>query len=320
MVYTLSSPTALAVDAACHPHARELLPLLRTAFALDDAARVALTAAAAEQPVEERAVAWGVVELLGAGQGTTFDVLRAAGEGAPLPAPPVLARTRLGAARDVARLLLLETGPWPTGVTAAVPGLGRHPAGAVALAAAAVGRWAGPDLPDEHATTLAAPWQAVTRPGAAPAGASDDGTPGDAAPVDGAAGEETAGPVRVDRVLGERAPAVHDALDALRGARVTDLARIGWPANAWVRAMHEAAWTAFARGRLHAQVVAVLDATTVVVDRAAADAGHGPDGTADPVTVRSALRTAHALVVGALMADALDPDARDCLRLADAGL
>lgn len=302
MVYTLSSPTALAVDAACHPHARELLPMLRTAFALDDAARVALTAAAAEQPVEERAVAWGVVELLGAGQGTTFDVLRAAGEGAPLPPPPVLARTRLGAARDVARLLLLETGPWPTGVTAAVPGLGRHPAGAVALAAAAVGRWAGPDLPDEHATTLAAPWQAVTCPGDSPAGAAPDDEDG------------------ADQVLGDRATAVHDALDALRGARVTDLARIGWPANAWVRAMHEAAWTAFARGRLHAQVVAVLDATTVVVDRAAADAGHGPEGTADPVTVRSALRTAHALVVGALMGDALDPDARDCLRLSDAGL
>ncbi|WP_448630390.1 hypothetical protein [Cellulomonas soli] len=208
--------------------------------------------------------------------------------GRHLPDAPTLARTRMGSARDVARLLLLESGPWPEAPQVVVPGFGAHAAPAAAAAAAAAAWWSRPELPLEHFRCLTGPWRSMM--------ALDEAEPG-------ATGD----------VLGDRADAVAEALDALGcpGTDLASLAAVRWPFGAWQNAMHAAAWAAFHHERLRAQMVAVLSATSQLV---IAHPG------ADPVELRSALHAAHALVVGALLRDVLDAETVEALRMAEAGL
>lgn len=287
MVYTLSTPTAVALDAACHPYAGQLLEVLRGAFTLTDRGRATLTDLAGRRDVAADDLAWGMVELLDGAAPSTVRLFATASRTRRLPAAADLARSRLGDARAVARLVATETGPWPTGPTAPLASLGERAGGAVAAAAAAAAWWSAPELPAEHVETLTAPWRAML---AADPGALD--------PVE---------------VWSDRASAVSDALTALAHPDVTldGLAGVRWPSGMWERTMHAAAWAAFEHGRLHAQLVAVLAATEQVVH------AH-PD--ADPVALRSALTTAHTLVIAALVADVLEPDPLATLLLADAGL
>lgn len=280
MVYTLTSPSVLASDAACHPQARALLACLTRAFSLTGGA-----SAAAPHDPQETGVAWGMVDFVDLTAPSTARALASVTGRGGLPDAPALARTRLGGARDVARLVLTESGPWLDGPDVTVPGLGVHAAPAAAAAAAAAAWWSRPELPIEHFRTLTRPWRDMI--------AGDDA-------------------VATDVYLG-RADAVHAALDALASVPggLTSLAGVRWPFGAWQNAMHAAAWAAFHEGRLRAQMVAVLTATAQVVD-----AYPG----ADPVTLRSALHAAHALVTGALVDDVLDAEPRQVLRMAEAGL
>ncbi|GAA3817377.1 hypothetical protein [Cellulomonas soli] len=283
MVYTLSSPSVLAADAACHSQARALVACLTRAFSLTPDA-----CAPAPHDQAATAIAWGMVEFVDMTAPSTARALATVVGGRHLPDAPSLARTRLGSARDVARLVLAETGPWPDAPEVTLPGLGAHAAPAAAAAAAAAAWWSRPELPIEHFRSLTDPWRAMI--------ALDEAEPAPAADV-----------------YGERADAVADALAALAcpSTDLASLAALRWPFGTWQNAMHAAAWAAFHQDRLHAQMVAVLAATGQVL---AANPGAGP------VELRSALHAAHALVVGALLGDVLDTEPLQVLRMAEAGL
>lgn len=268
MPYTLTSPTALAVDAACRVRAVELLRTIACVFRLDEAeaTRLGLHALDDDVPAVERA--WEVAAEVDAARPTTVNALLAAVPGG-LPRAATLARTGLGGMRDVARLVTREAVAWPAAPARALPGVGEVPAPAAAAAGAVVAAWLGPDLPDAHAAALGRAWAAL-----------DGGEP----VPDG------------DAVSVTRAPEVP----------LGRLAEVRWPAGAWARAMHAAAWAAHATGRLHAQLLAVVDATAEALER--------EPGT-DPLRLRAALPALHGLVVADLLDDVLDDEVLGELRL-----
>ena len=102
-----------------------------------------------------------------------------------------------------------------------------------------------------------------------------------------------------------------DASYAALYETIDRLAAVGWPPGRWARAMHAGAWAAHGTGRLHAQLVAVLDVTAALV-------GAEPDP--DPVLLRAALPALHALTVAAVVGDVLDAEPLAELHLAAAGL
>ncbi|NTW42283.1 MAG: hypothetical protein HGA44_20815, partial [Cellulomonadaceae bacterium] len=96
MLYTLSSPSVLAADAACHPQARALLACLTRAFSLTGDAWAPET-----RDPEATAIAWGMVEFVDMTAPSMAHALTTVARGRHLPDAPTLARTRMGGARDV---------------------------------------------------------------------------------------------------------------------------------------------------------------------------------------------------------------------------
>ncbi|MGW6130741.1 hypothetical protein ACWFNE_12020 [Cellulomonas sp. NPDC055163] len=286
-MYTLSSPTVLATDAACHPAARDLLGALSATFRLTDAAVTHLGLAALDAPPGDRAAAWRSVEEVDARTRTTPALLRDAAHGGPGTAR-TLARSRLGRVADVVRLVTREAAAWPGAPGVAVAGGDVVPAPAAAAAGVVGVWWASPDLAARDALVLGGPWHA-------------------------ALGETEAPLVPAERSHGPRADAVADLCAALVRREVTldRLARVGWPPGRWADAMHAGAWAAYGTGRLHAQLVAVLDVTAALV-------GAEPDP--DPVLLRAALPALHALTVAAVVGDVLDAEPLAELHLGAAGL
>jgi hypothetical protein len=274
MVYTLSSPTALAGDVACHPYASELLAALSGVFRLTETGITHLGLCALDADPVATALAWGMVELVDAAAPSTSCALRATTPRG-LPAAATLARTRLGDVRDVTRLVVTEAARWPDAPRVAVAGGAVVPASAAAAAAVVAAWWTRPDLPAVHAYVLMRPWLAMR---------SHEGV---LAPPS-------------DASYGPRGSAVADLRTAVTDGRisVTDLADVGWPAGAWARAMHAGARAAYSTGRLRAQLLAVFDVTAALVHQ---------DVDPDPARVRAALPALHALAVAALVSDVLDP-------------
>jgi hypothetical protein len=282
VVYTLSSPTVLAGDAACHPNAAEVLDVLSAAFRLtrSGVARLGMHALETTDPAAT-ALAWGMVELVDAAAPSTSRTLRSVASGGLL-ATETLARARFGDVRDVTRLVLAEVAGRP-GTSGGADPLG---AGRAAAAAVVAARWTQPDLPPEHVDVLAAPWLAM-------AAESTENSKNSEEPY---------------ASYGPQGSAVAELRTTVANGRlsITDLADIAWPAGVWAQAMHAGAWAAHTTGRLHAQMVAVLDVTAALL-RSNADA--------DPAQVRHALPALHALTVAAVVGDILDAAPLTELRL-----
>ncbi|MCL3863264.1 hypothetical protein [Actinotalea sp. K2] len=273
MVYTLSSPTVLAVDAACHPCGAEILGALGDAFRLTERGVTRLGLRALDADHEATALAWGMVEMVDAGAVPTATTLRFPGAGR-VPEAGVLARTRLGDVRDVTRLVVTEAAPWPDAARVPVAG-GRRAAGSAAAAAAVVAaRWTSPDLPPEHVEVLTWPWLAA---------AAADGEL--TAPADASYGPHSESVVALRTAVAD-------------GVRLLDLAQVRWAEGDWARSMHAAAWAAFTSGRLREQLLAVVDVTAALL-RA--------EGRPDPVLLRDALPALHALTVARVVPDLLEP-------------
>lgn len=286
-MYTLSSPTVLATDAACHPAAGDLLAALGATFRLTGTALTHLGLAVLDVAPGERAAAWRALEDLDSRTPTTPALLRDAARGAPGSAR-TLARSRLGRVTDVVRLVTREAAAWPDAPGVAVAGGDVVPASAAAAAGLVGVWWASPGPAARDALALAGPWHAAL---------ADVETP----------------LVPPEELHGPRADAVADLCGALSRREVTldRLAGVGWPPGLWARAMHAGAWAAYGTGRLHAQLVAVLDVTAALV-------GAAPDP--DPVLLRAALPTLHALTVAAVVGDVLDAEPLAELHLGAAGL
>lgn len=272
-MYTLSSPTVLATDAACHPAAGELLETLSATFRLAPDALPHLGLAVLDLEPQRLHAAWRAVDALDAATPTTPSLLRAASRGEP-GAALTLARSRLGGAADVVRLVTGEAGPWPTAPHVRVAGDAPVAASAAAAAGVVGLWWASPGLPATHAEVLGEPWHA-------------------------ALGAVESPLVPPHAAHGPRASAVADLCAAVARGELTaaQLAAVRWPPGRWARALHSAAWAAFGTGRLHAQLVAVLDVTAALV-RA--------QPRTDPVLLRAALPTLHALAVAEVVGDVLD--------------
>jgi hypothetical protein len=286
-VYTLSSPTVLATDAACHPAARDLLATLSATFRLTDAALTHLGLAVLDVAPGERAAAWRALDGLDARTPTTPALLRAASHGGPGSAR-TLARSRLGRVTDVVRLVTREAAAWPDAPGVTVSGGDVVPASAAAAADVVGVWWTSPGLAARDALALGRPWHAGL-------------------------GEVEVPLVEPGASHGPRADAVADLCRALARREVTlgRLAEVGWPPGRWARAMHAGAWAAYGTGRLRAQLVAVLDVTAALV-------GAEPDP--DPVLLRAALPTLHALTVAAVVGDVLDAEPLAELHLGAAAL
>lgn len=286
-MYTLSSPTVLATDAACHPAARDLLGALSATFRLTGTALAHLGLAALDVAPGERAAAWRSLEEVDSRTRTTPALLRDAVQGGP-GAARTLARSRLGRVADVVRLVTREAAAWPDAPDVAVAGGDVVPAPAAAAAGIVGVWWASPHLAACDALVLGGPWHA-------------------------ALGEVEAPLEPPGESHGPRADAVADLCAALAGREVTldGLAGVRWPPGRWARAMHAGAWAAHGTGRLHAQLVAVLDVTAALV---------GADPDPDPVLLRAALPTLHALTVAAVVGDVLDAEPLAELHLGAAGL
>jgi hypothetical protein len=271
-----------------------LLTSLGEAFRLTDDALAHLGLAVLDLDPAELAAAWCAAEELDEATPTTPAVLRRAYDAVADPttgeatgAAATLARSRLGRLRDVMRLVADEAAPWPHAPHVAV-GRADLPAPAAAVAGAVALWWASPDLAARHALALGGPWHA-------------------------ALGKVEAPLVPREHAHGPRAAAVGDLCRAVAEREVTaaDLAGVRWPPGEWARAMHAGAWAAFGTGRLRAQLVAVLDVTAALV-------GAGTDP--DPVLLRGALPTLHALTVAAVVGDVLDAEPLAQLHLGAAAL
>jgi len=281
-MYTLSSPTALAVDAACHPRAPELLRALGGVFRLTETGVTHLGLSALDAEPAATALAWGMVELVDATVPSACSLLRAAAHG-DVPTATTIATARLGDVRDVIRLVVSEAAHWPDAPRVVVPGGALVPSSAAAAAGAVCAWWARPDLPAHHAAVLARPWLAMH----AHAGVL---TP----PSAGA--------------YGPRGGEVVELLGAVSRGQVSlvDLAEVEWAAGAWATSMHRAAWAAHTSGRLLEQLRAVLDLTAAFV---------GAYGGAGPAELRMTLPALHALAVAAVVGDILDPEELADLRV-----
>lgn len=273
-MYTLSSPTVLATDAACHPSAPELLSTLGDVFRLTETGVTHLGLCALDADPVPTALAWGVAELMDAATPSASRVLEAVTRNGP-PAAATIARARLGDVGGVARLVAADAARWPDAPRVVIAGGSRVAASAAAAAGAVCAWWTWPDLPAHHAAVLAGPWRAMrTHEGvvAAPAAA----------------------------LYGPRGGEVVELLGAVSCGRVSldGLARVEWVAGAWATSMHRAAWAAYTSGRLLAQLRAVIDVTAAFV---------GAYGGTDLVQLRTALHPLHALVAAAVVGDVLAP-------------
>ena len=285
MVYTLSSPTILAGDAATHPYAGQLLAALSAVFRLTDVGVTALGLCALDADPDATARAWELAERADAAVLTTELALRAVRVGGAGDAGGQLARARFGRVADVAALVVAEAGPWPDRARVEVPGVGVSPGAAAAAAAVVAGWWSRPSLAAAPFEILTGPWRA-------------------------ALASQPHALVEAADLYGPRAAAVV-ALQGRVGAgtlTLDALASVRWDAGDWAAAMHAAAWAAFTTGRLRAQLLAVLDVTSSLVRaNPAASAG----------AMRSALPALHALTVAELLGDALDRETSTALRRAD---
>ncbi|MBO1750364.1 hypothetical protein J4G33_00945 [Actinotalea sp. BY-33] len=282
MVYTLSSPTVLASDAACQPRAVELLDTLSGVFRLTDRGVTHLGLHALDLDAPTVATAWeSVVAADAAGLSTVDELTRVASDG---PEHGVtLALSRLGTVADVVRLVVTEAHPWPDPATVDVPGCGRLPASAAAAAGAVAQEWVGPAAPARAAQTLAGPWRHM------------HGHAGVVVETTGAHGPRGAG--------------VQQLCESIRRRALTldDLASVEWETGEWSGAMHVAAWAAHTADLLREQMVAVLDVTAEVVRSAPGAAPH---------QLRHGLLAAQALAVAAVVDDLVDPLAAGVLRRA----
>jgi hypothetical protein len=280
-VYTLSSPTAIAVDAACHPYARELLETIGAVFRLTEAeiTRLGLQALDAD-PIATR-VAWGMVELVDAAAPSAPNLLAAAGHGAPLVAA-TLTRARLGDVRDVTRLVVTEAARWPDPPRVGVAGGAVVAASAAAAAGVVAAWWTRPELPLPHAEVLARPWEEMR------------------------AHEDALVPAR-DAPYGPDGRAIADLVTGVVGGRtgLLGLSQVTWPPGVWASSMHAAAWAAHSAGRLREHLLAVVDVTAALVS---------VHVDADATQLRSALPALHALAVAAVVGDILEPGPLAALR------
>ncbi|GAB6899029.1 hypothetical protein [Kineosporia succinea] len=290
-MYTLSSPTVLATDAAAHPGAVQVLRALSSAFRISQDGAYALAQAWHDRDEDATGVAWGMVELLDLNSPTMPETLRIAGaaaaqDGNGLDANQI-AGGRFGTASQVAALVAAEATVWPDTPVATVPAAGPVPASAAVAAASVAAYWASPDLDLEHVRTLRAPFNTVAL------GRSELFEGGHS-------------------VYGPRSAAVSELVERVRGLEVTpeQLAAVTWPAGVWSRAMHEAAWACLREGRLRFQMRAVLDVTLEFV---IAYPGLTPAG------VRCCLPALHAMAVHRLVGDVLDEKSLGELALAEFG-
>lgn len=289
MVYTLSSPTLLASDAATHPCAVQLLAGLSAVFRLTEEGITALGLCALDADPDVTARAWDLAEHADASALTTAHALRtvAIGDaGGAGDAAEEISRARFGHLGDIAKLVVADAGPWPDRARVAVPGAGLSPGSAAAAAAVIAGWWSRPNLAAAPFEVLTGPWRAALE--------SQEGALVEAAQLYGPGGAAV-----VD--LAGRARSGELTLDAL--------ASVSWAAGTWAAAMHAAAWAAFTTGRLHSQLLAVVEVTSALVR------GHP---TASASALRSALPALHALTVAALLDDVLGDAPLRMLRLADA--
>ncbi|GLY29665.1 hypothetical protein [Kineosporia sp. NBRC 101731] len=283
-MYTLSSPTVLATDAAAHPHALPLLRGLSGAFRISEDGAYALAQAWHDRDESAHGVAWVLVALLDMNVPTMAETLKSAG--ATMSAES-LATGRFGTSSQVAALVATAAADWPDAAIAPVPGTGFVPASAAVAAAAAAGLWARPQLEAEQVAALRAPFeQAASR---APLYESGDS------------------------LYGPRSTAVLELIDRVRTGQVTpaQLAGITWPAGVWAQAMHEAAWACHRENRLREQMRAVLDVTLEFVQ------AH-PD--LSPAGIRECTAALHAMTVSRLVADVADEKAVGDLTLAEFGI
>ncbi|GAA3636411.1 hypothetical protein GCM10022223_63590 [Kineosporia mesophila] len=290
-MYTLSSPTVLASDAATHPAAAPVLRALSSAFRITQDGATALGRAWLARDQEATGIAGGLVQLLDLNSPTMPETLRIAGsalKGGAAVGADAIASGRFGNASQVAALVATEATVWPDAPVATVPGLGAAPASAAAAAAAVAAYWAGPELGLEHVRALRAPFSLVAL---------------------GGSGIFESGPT----VYGPRSAPVLELIDRVRTGDLApaQLSAVTWPVGIWSRAMHEAAWACLREGRLRFQMRAVLDVTMEFV-RA------NPDLT--PAATRAALAALHAMTVHRLVGDVLDEKPLGELALADLGL
>jgi len=281
VVYTLSSPTILASDAATHPYAGQLLAALSAVFRLTDRGVTALGLCALDADAGLTARAWELAELADASALTTAHALRKVRVGGG-ESEADLARARFGHVGDVARLVVAEAGPWPDRARVEVPGVGLTPGSAAAAAAVVAGWWSRPNLAVAPFKVLTAPWRAALD--------SQERALVESADVYGPGGE-----------------AVLELQGRVGAGVVTldELASVGWAEGTWATAMHAAAWAAFTAGRLRAQLLAVVDVTSSLVR------AH-PGATA--AELRSALPALHALTVAELVGDVMDGEQVAMLR------
>ena len=284
MVYTLSSPSVLASDVACHPCAGEVLAALSQVFRLTERGVTQLGLCALDADPVRTAVAWGMVELLDMVVPSTSAMLRASTT-TGLPDAAALARTRLGDVRDVTRLVVVESARWPEGAGGVVAGGATVPPSAAAAAALVCARWATPELPAEHVAALVRPWGEMCA-------------------------REPDACFPADISYGPRSSAVADLRDTVArgGVGLEALGDVDLPPQTWVTSMHAAARAAHTTGRLRAQLLAVMDVTAALV-RSLVDP--------DPVLLRAALPALHALTVATVVGDVLDSTPLARLRRAD---
>ena len=290
-MYTLSSPTVLATDAAVHPAAEPVLRSLSAAFRISPDGAFALAQAWHDRDEDAHTVPWMLIALMEAGapgpprMSETLRAVRDAfGMGETANALEV---ARFGTSKEVAALVATEAAVWPDAPIAPVPGTGLVPASAAVAAAAVAAHWARPKLGADQVTALRAPFEQA----------------------EAATELYETGPL----LYGPRTEAVLELVELLRSGQVhpEQLAQITWPAGVWAQAMHEAAWACLSEDRLRAQMRAVLDVTLEFV------VAH-PTLTA--AESRACMQALHALTVSRLIGDAMDEKALGELALAEFGL
>ena len=285
MVYTLSTPTLLAGDAATHPYAIQLLAAISAVFRLTDQGVTALGLCALDADPDATARAWELAERADAAALTTAHALRTVTVGGHGDPAEEISRSRFGHVGDVTSLVVADAGPWPDRAQVAVPGAGLSPRSAAAAAAVVAAWWSRPNLAAAPFDILTGPWHAAL--------SSREGAFVEAADLYGPCGA-----------------AVVDLQGRVGSGELTldTLASIRWAAGTWTAAMHSAAWAAYATGRLRSQLLAVVDVTSALV-RAHPTASAG--------ALRSALPALHALTVAGLVDDVLADEPLTVLQLAD---
>jgi hypothetical protein len=292
-MYTLSSPTVLATDAAVHPAAVPVLRSLSAAFRISPDGAFALARAWHDRDEDAHTVPWMLIALMEAGapnppqmSETLRAVRNAFGMGEPVDAD-ALAGARFGTSKQVAALVATEAAAWPDAAIAPIPGTGLVPASAAVAAASVAAHWARPKLGDDQVAALRAPFEQA----------------------EATTGLYETGP----SLYGPRTEAVLDLVERLRTGQVdpAQLAQITWPAGVWAQAVHEAGWACLREDRLRAQMRAVLDVTLEFV------LAHP---SVDPARTRTCLTVLHALTVSRVVGDAMDEKSLGELSLAEFGL